>query len=371
MILSTIVTVFCLSSFALTSVPTAHVLQISSTPDSDVHGQLVQLIDRAQSSIQIWMYSWTDKTVSDALIRAHQRGVATQVIMDPANYHAGIAAPTGRLYDLPTSDGPYDATSASGVSGASKASSVVTDLSQAGVEIVAGTQAFSLTHAKTLIIDSKLAAIMTMNLTKIAGKVRDTAVFTDDPGIIYDLQNLFQADLQNSQNNGSLTPNFRSQSLVVSPTNSTSQIVSLIQSARREILITTENFGSDDVIQALTLALKSNVQVTIITPLCDMSSDHFYNIPHLQNFQSLGANVRVMSYPASPLLPYIHQKLIIVDRAIAYVGSENLTFNSLAKAREIGLVFNLPNQYLLQVFQADLQASEALPSQIPTTCSPL
>ena len=36
--------------------------------------------------------------------------------------------------------------------------------------------------------------------------------------------------------------------------------------------------------------------------------------------------------------PYVHAKAIVVDGSTAYVGSANLTYNSLASNRELGII---------------------------------
>jgi phosphatidylserine/phosphatidylglycerophosphate/cardiolipin synthase-like enzyme len=40
--------------------------------------------------------------------------------------------------------------------------------------------------------------------------------------------------------------------------------------------------------------------------------------------------------------PYIHAKVIVVDRKYAFVGSENLSTNSLDNNREVGIILSSP-----------------------------
>lgn len=44
--------------------------------------RLIQLIDNAQQSIRVAMFTWTHPALSEAIIRAHQRGVDVDIILD-------------------------------------------------------------------------------------------------------------------------------------------------------------------------------------------------------------------------------------------------------------------------------------------------
>ena len=52
----------------------------------------------------------------------------------------------------------------------------------------------------------------------------------------------------------------------------------------------------------------------------------------VQSIEQDGVDVRKLS------VPYVHAKTFVVDGALAYVGSENFTANSLDSNRELGLV---------------------------------
>jgi len=56
--------------------------QVFFTPGEDCRTNLVALINRAQKTLDIAVYSLTDKTLSEALEEAHARGVKVRILTD-------------------------------------------------------------------------------------------------------------------------------------------------------------------------------------------------------------------------------------------------------------------------------------------------
>jgi len=52
------------------------------SPEDDVITQILKRIDESNTSIYILVYSFTDRDIANALIRAHKRGVNVQLIID-------------------------------------------------------------------------------------------------------------------------------------------------------------------------------------------------------------------------------------------------------------------------------------------------
>ena len=52
------------------------------SPDDDPRVHLLQLIDDAQQSIKVAVYTFTETQLANALVRAHKRGVAVDVVLD-------------------------------------------------------------------------------------------------------------------------------------------------------------------------------------------------------------------------------------------------------------------------------------------------
>jgi len=322
------------------------------TPAVQGEADIVKFISNANKSIKMWMFNLTNKTVIQALIDAAKKpNVKVQLILNADMFS-----------DQQDQDGDGDLKSKK---------DVPTMLTQAGVEVVKGSEAFSINHAKTTLIDDQQAWITTMNLTHHFLEQRDAGVLVQDQSVIADLIALFEADLQNAKTQGSITPVQQSKSLLVSPTNSLDQIESLIDQAQKEILITSENISLGLIQPSLQRALKRNVSVKVIAPLCDLNFDPFFNLPTLRSLNALGVKSLVMPFPASKDLPYLHQKSMIIDQKILYVGSQNFTRNSLKKAREIGIIINNPeivNQFL-ESQNHDFNVGVSVPEINPEKCS--
>ena len=61
-----------------------HVAQAFFSPDDELKSLLITLIDAEKKSIKIAIYTFTDKMISKALMRAHERGIAIECVVDPA-----------------------------------------------------------------------------------------------------------------------------------------------------------------------------------------------------------------------------------------------------------------------------------------------
>lgn len=60
--------------------------QVFFAPDDDIQQAIIGMINSAQSSVKVAIFSFTDQKIADALIAAHQRGVKVEVITDPAQF---------------------------------------------------------------------------------------------------------------------------------------------------------------------------------------------------------------------------------------------------------------------------------------------
>lgn len=60
-------------------------LKVFFSPDGGATRELVHLIDTAEKSVEVQAYSFTSKPIIKALIRAKQRGVDVEIILDRSN----------------------------------------------------------------------------------------------------------------------------------------------------------------------------------------------------------------------------------------------------------------------------------------------
>ena len=112
---------------------------INSTNEADFHGApieeaLVRLIDSAQQSIDAAIFEMNSEPVTQALIRAHQRGVRVRVVTD--NKHG--------LNDPETT---------------------ITELQDAGIPVVADTSSRNLMHDKFFVVDGLYVWTGSTNIT--------------------------------------------------------------------------------------------------------------------------------------------------------------------------------------------------------------
>jgi phosphatidylserine/phosphatidylglycerophosphate/cardiolipin synthase-like enzyme len=278
-----------------------------------------------------------------------------------------------------------------------------------------------------------MVAVTTENLTGGAWTyTRDMGVLITDPTVIEDLHTLFQTDIQNASNGGAVTPAFQSDIIAVSPANSLAKLLDFVNGAKKNLVFYTENLGDEQLMQALMDAAARGVTVLGMVPDCTEAGTEEQatrNWPFIEQLMKGGVQMRVVRLPAgtdenSPDLPYFHVKaaardidptvfsalllghvlparivsrvvqsrvfhkavhgfvkaahavrkaLPFVDTLVAwfYIGSENSSFNSLEKAREIGVVAQDPwvAMQIVTRFLADWKV--AIPATSPPTKCPL
>lgn len=254
------------------------------------------LISGADHSIDLTMYELVDTKAEQALAAAAHRGVDVRVVLDH-----GLEAKRNKP--------------------------AYTYLTGHGVHVAWASSRYRVTHQKTLVVDGKVAAVMTLNLTtEYYASSRDFAVIDRDPSDITAIEQVFDADFK-----GTTTGTPAGHDLVWSPKQSETVLLGLIKDAHHTLTVD-EEMADTDVVAALSAAAKRGVTVTVI-----MTRSTSWN----SNFDKLttaGVHVRTYKSDASR---YIHAKVIMVDYGQsdqeAFVGSENFSVTSLEKNRELGL----------------------------------
>jgi len=141
--------------------------------------------------------------------------------------------------------------------------------------------------------------------------------------------------------------------LVVSPINSRNDFTTLINSARGTLLIEAEEMNDSDIEQALANVAQRGVQVAVILPAAQSASGDS-NSQGIAAIKQGGVQVR-----EDPQL-YMHAKIIIVDGRTAFVGSENISTQSLDQNRELGIIISDSSvlNKLQTTFQSDWSVSQ-------------
>jgi cardiolipin synthase A/B len=176
------------------------------------------------------------------------------------------------------------------------------------------------------VIDDAVAIIMNLNLTKSSfTNNREFAAITTRPSEVAEAESIFEADW-----NGSADP--PDGPLVVSPSSSRRELLDLIDSAQKTLDIYAEVVRDQEIIDALTGAVKRGVHVRVIVPEErdeDTRKDYF---------ELIDQEIEIRNLPGL----YEHAKLIVVDDQRAFIGSQNFTATSMDQNRELGILVNDP-----------------------------
>src|SRR6266699_3713351 len=294
----------CLSNCTLGS--GVHGVQVFVEPDSGEH-VITDAIRSAKKSVWLEIYLLTDRNVISALEEDANRGIDVRVMLEPHPFGGG-GSPT-RTID---------------------------QLKAAGVKAQETSPSFPLTHEKGMIIDGNTAFIMTSNFTRSAlggssgssgFRNREYDIVDTNPQDVQAVSAIFQADWDRT------TAQFNDSNLVVSPVNSRHDFTSLINSAHHTLLIEAEEMNDSAIEQALANAAQHGVQVEVILPTANISSGDS-NSQGIATIKQGGVQVR-----EDPQL-YMHAKIIIVDGRTAFVGSENISTQSLDQNRELGIIIS-------------------------------
>jgi cardiolipin synthase A/B len=266
----------------------------------------------------------TDRNVIRALEEAANRGLDVRVMLEPHPFRGGTS-PAKTLDTLAAS----------------------------GIKTQFTNPSFSLTHEKGLIIDGSIVYIMTSNFSRSAlggssgYRNREYGVIDTIQQDVQATEEIFMADWNHTN------AQFNDPNLVVSPINSRNDFTTLINSARSTLLIEAEEMNDSDIEQALANAAQRGVQVEVILPAANSSSGDS-NSQGIATIKQSGVQVR-----EDPQL-YMHAKIIVVDNKVAFVGSENISAQSLDQNRELGIIVSDPSalKRIQTTFQYDWGVSQ-------------
>jgi phosphatidylserine/phosphatidylglycerophosphate/cardiolipin synthase-like enzyme len=293
-------------------------LSLLVMPDMGVQ-PLLQAIKGARKSIQLEVYMLTNHDESAQIVQAladrAKAGVKVQVILEARPY----IPPSGADCAPPKENPNLDA---------------IRVLQAGGVEVQYGSPRFRFTHEKSMVIDGATAYIMTMNLTNSAfNSNRDFAVVDRNPADVAEVARIFQADWQAKP----YTP--KNPNLVVSPDNSRAKLLKLIDSATKSLIIETEFLSDPEMASHLKARVQAGVDITVMLSYQEknpcMPGD--INADATKLMHEIGVTKFVLSQKVR-----MHAKIMVADGARAYVGSENLTANSLDNNREVGILIQDP-----------------------------
>lgn len=286
---------------ALAAAPAAHAAGGTYSPPilpDQGESSIYSFVNAATSSIDMTMYELRDTTMENDLIAREKAGVNVRVILDGQETSVNSAA--------------YSALQAGGVS------------------VTYSSSSFTYTHQKTVTVDNKESYISTGNLdTTYYATSRDFGVFDTDLNDVNAIVAVFNADFAKT----SITPS-DGDDLVWSPTDSQTHIVALLNGAQHTLDIEQEEFSDSAELSAIVAAENRGVTVRLV--LENESNEWAAGISQVE-----AAGAKVTTYTSSTGF-YVHAKTVVADygtsTAKVFLGSENMTANSLNSNRELGLI---------------------------------
>ena len=293
-----------LEQFSLWDIAYVSDITLYATPSLELESQLLTWIDAAQDQVLLEVYLFTKSSIQQALIRAHNRWVQVQVILEKNPYKA---------YNLNNKHFRL--------------------LQEAGIDIVwSNPKNYSLNHAKLLLIDQR-AIVSTGNMThSLFTKNRDLILVTQDEDIRQQLHQVFQADFS-----GKLV-SISHPNIVISPDNSRHKLATLIGQAEDSLKMYFQYIQDDTMQDLLISRAKQGLDIELIV------SKNTY-MDQQEQMQSLESHGIAVSYTSPDIM---HAKAILVDEQYLFIWSVNFSSYSLDSNREIGLVFQ--NDALIQDF---------------------
>lgn len=256
--------------------------------------RLVAFFDGATSSLRIAAYELDDPRLVSSIMAAHGRGVSVRVLVDE---------------DREANIGP------------------VSTLRGAGIDVRFAPATFEHYHPKLIIADEDRAVVMSANLNTYSMETeRNHGVMLTDAFDVADLIEVFDHDYEARPGDAAAATCTR---LVLSPHNARSRILRLIASAETQLRIQQLSLSDAEVRRAIGLRSMAGVETRVI--LADPAWITSNNEARAA-LVAMGVEVRILSAPEN------HAKLIVADDAAAFVGSENLSWTSLERNREVGVV---------------------------------
>jgi cardiolipin synthase len=258
---------------------------------------IYKLIAGAKSSIDLTIYTLRDQTAESDLAAAAARGVDVRVILD-------------QHFERSENTATYSY------------------LSKHHVHMTWAPKGTTY-HQKTLTVDNKTSAVMTLNLvSEDYSSTRDFAFIDTDHADVAAIVATFNADFAHK----AITPPDGAD-LAWSPTNSQDSILAVIDVAKHTLSVENEEMGDATITDALEAAARRGVDVKVVMTADSEWDDSFNDL--------VKAGVHVHLFKDSVKALYIHAKAVVADVGRSdqqvFAGSENFSVASLRRNRELGI----------------------------------
>jgi phosphatidylserine/phosphatidylglycerophosphate/cardiolipin synthase-like enzyme len=273
-------------------------------PDDGV-AALQDFIAGASHELRLKQFKLESEAIELSLQQAHARGVKVRVMLNPHT------------------------------SGGDRWNDSAFERLQAwGIEVAWSSDAFAVTHEKSIVVDNSAALISTFNLSdKYFTETRDYGIITYAQAAIDQVIAGFEADWQRAFFSPDLNVG-----LVWSSFHSRGQMARLIDSAQQRIWVQHPKFVDSVILERLVAASNRGVKVRILCGGKHGISDWdiFDTFSSLRLLESVGVKVRRQKHLK------LHAKLIIIDQLKALIGSMNIDRSAFDIRRELGIETDAP-----------------------------
>lgn len=281
------------------------------------------LIDGARQSLRLKQFKLQSERIEQALLRAHRRGVRVRVMLNPQT--SG-----GDRWN----DGAF------------------ARLEAWGMEVAWTSDAFPVTHEKSLVVDGHTALVATFNLSdKYFTQTRDYGVVTHDPNVVSQVIAGFEADWDRLAFEPDLGVG-----LVWSNRHSRGQLARILDLASRSLWIQHPKVVDAVMLDRIVAACERGVKVRFLCGGKHGISDWdiYDTFASLRVMGRFGVKVRRQKQPK------LHAKLLLADGRYAQTGSMNLDRSAFDLRRELGIESDAPEvvQRLRDCFERDWEAAE-------------
>jgi phosphatidylserine/phosphatidylglycerophosphate/cardiolipin synthase-like enzyme len=305
----------------MTSTP-APLQRLLVMPD-DGGAAVVELIDQAREQLLLKQFKLQSGEIEQALRRAQQRGVRVRVMLNP--HTSGGDRWNDEAYAL---------------------------LESWGIEMAWTSEAFPVTHEKSMVVDGHAALIATFNFAdKYFTQTRDYGVVTHDPVAIEQVINGFEADWHRQFFEPRLDVG-----LVWSSAHSRGQMARIIDAATTSLWIQHPKFVDAVILERIIAARERGVKVRVLCGGKHGISDWdiYDTFSSLRLMERFGVKVRRQKQLK------LHAKLILIDGKAAMTGSMNIDRSAFDLRRELGIEVDAPAvvDRLRATFEADWQEAK-------------
>lgn len=268
-------------------------------PD-DTAKPLLEAIHGAEKSLRIKMFLFSDPALLQAVVDARTRGLNVRVMLNPAR--RGGEEENGESRKI---------------------------LVAGGVEVHDSNPAFDLTHEKSMVVDEKMAWIMSLNWEpKNLTETRDYAIATSHSHEVMEILECFDADWERKPYETGDKAH-----LIWCNGNGRSRIAAFIDGAQDTLLVQNERYQDPVIIERLVRANRRGVKVKVMArPAHKLKREKLVEaVGGMRIMDDVGIKIHKLRGLK------LHAKMLLADNARAVIGSINLAPGSFDSRRELAI----------------------------------